>query len=215
MKAIAHLTAAALAIAVATPASAQVIDFEGEASGIKADGYTVGGITFTTALGAGIEVGNYTPQSDGQGMLVRNDTNGNYLLGAIAGGSNYLSFGFGNDDPFFTTLGDLATLKIFSGATLLSTITVALNRDDIMNQTIGYSGSTFDNFSFAYTNAAGNPFTGGAGTNVGLIEVVDNFRLSPEVPEPATWMMLLLGFGAIGFGMRQRKAQQRLNLSYA
>jgi hypothetical protein len=215
MKAITRLAAAALAIAVATPANAQVVDFEGETTGVKADGYTVGGITFTTALGTGLEVGNYGSQSDGLGMLVRNDTNGNYLLGAIAGGTNFLSFDFGNDDPFFSTVGDLATLKVFSGATLLSTITVAMNRDDIMNQSIGYSGALIDNFLFAYTDNAGNPFTGGAGTNVGLIEIVDNFRLSPEVPEPATWMMLLLGFGAIGFGMRSRKAQQRLNVSYA
>ncbi|MDP3782272.1 MAG: PEPxxWA-CTERM sorting domain-containing protein [Sphingopyxis sp.] len=25
------------------------------------------------------------------------------------------------------------------------------------------------------------------------------------VPEPGTWAMVLLGFGAIGFGMRRRK----------
>jgi outer membrane lipase/esterase len=28
------------------------------------------------------------------------------------------------------------------------------------------------------------------------------FGLSGAVPEPATWIMMLLGFGAIGFGMR-------------
>ena len=26
---------------------------------------------------------------------------------------------------------------------------------------------------------------------------------TPGVPEPATWMMMILGFGAIGFGMRR------------
>jgi len=26
------------------------------------------------------------------------------------------------------------------------------------------------------------------------------------VPEPATWAMMLLGFAAVGFGMRKRKA---------
>ena len=210
------LAAAVLGLAAATPASAQVVDFESSPSGTVADGLTLGGITFSTALGSGLEIGNYGAQGDGQSLLVRNDTNGNFLRGAVAGGSNYLSFDFGNDDPFFTTLTDLATLRVFSGATLLSTLTLALNRDDIMNQTMVYSGAAFDNFEFAYTDAAGNPFTGGGAAAVGLIEVVDNFRLAPAgVPEPASWLMLLLGFGAIGFGLRNRKAQQNLAVSYA
>jgi hypothetical protein len=35
------------------------------------------------------------------------------------------------------------------------------------------------------------------------------------VPEPGTWLMLLLGFGAIGFGMRSRKARHNVAVSYA
>jgi len=31
------------------------------------------------------------------------------------------------------------------------------------------------------------------------------------VPEPATWAMMLLGFGAIGFTMRRRKDLPRAN----
>lgn len=33
----------------------------------------------------------------------------------------------------------------------------------------------------------------------------DNFTVN-AVPEPATWAMMLLGFGAIGFGMRRRRS---------
>lgn len=33
----------------------------------------------------------------------------------------------------------------------------------------------------------------------------DNFAIN-AVPEPATWAMMLLGFGAIGFGMRRRRS---------
>lgn len=200
---------------VAAPAAAQTVDFEGGPTGVIAEGYTVGGITFTSALGAGLEIGNYGVQSDGLGLLVRNDTNGNFLKGAIAGGTNYLSFDFGNDDPNFTLPTDLATLRVYSGATLLNTITLGLNRDDVMNQTMVYSGGLFDNFEFAYTNALGNPFTGGGNANVGLIEVVNNFRLvAPGVPEPATWLLMILGFGAIGATMRAKK-RQNVTVSYA
>jgi hypothetical protein len=30
--------------------------------------------------------------------------------------------------------------------------------------------------------------------------------VSPAVPEPATWAMMLLGFGAAGFMLRRRRA---------
>jgi len=36
------------------------------------------------------------------------------------------------------------------------------------------------------------------------------------VPEPGTWAMMLVGFGAVGFGLRRRKAPvQRLRVAYA
>lgn len=41
---------------------------------------------------------------------------------------------------------------------------------------------------------------------------------TPAVPEPATWGMMLLGFGAIGFAMRRRKQAEgtkRIRLSYS
>jgi hypothetical protein len=33
---------------------------------------------------------------------------------------------------------------------------------------------------------------------------------APGVPEPATWAMMLIGFGAIGFGMRAQRARPKL-----
>ena len=33
---------------------------------------------------------------------------------------------------------------------------------------------------------------------------VDNLAIN-AVPEPATWAMMLLGFGAVGFAMRRRR----------
>jgi hypothetical protein len=39
---------------------------------------------------------------------------------------------------------------------------------------------------------------------------------TPAVPEPATWGMMLVGFGAIGAGMRRRKAAgRRVNFNFA
>lgn len=211
------LPAAAAAATLACAAQAQAatfvtIDFEEDAAGVQAEGYSssdYADLDFFTDLGAGIEVGNYSPQSDGQGMLVRNDTNGNFLVGVFNDGPHsFLSLDFGNDDPFFTIPGQRAVLTVYMGAALVGQTFVVMNRNDIMDQTIGFNFGPFDNFTFAYTDAAGNPFTGGPGTNVGLIEVIDNITFDvadAPVPEPATWGMMILGFGGVGAILRRRQ----------
>jgi hypothetical protein len=35
------------------------------------------------------------------------------------------------------------------------------------------------------------------------------------VPEPATWGLMLFGFGAVGFGMRRRRGKDKLRIRYA
>jgi len=209
------LFAAACAACLAVAGAAQAlttITFEGDASGLVADGFASGGfpqIEFGTALGEGLEVGNFGVQSDGQGLLARNDTNGNYITGRFTDGSHsYLSMDLGNDDEFFTVPGDRAVLTVYLGATLVGSTFVVFNRDDVMNQTIGFMFGPFDNFTLAYTNAAGDPFTGGPGTNVGLIEVIDNVTFDEVggVPEPSAWTMMIMGFGGVGALMRRRRA---------
>lgn len=35
------------------------------------------------------------------------------------------------------------------------------------------------------------------------------------VPEPSTWLLMIMGFGAIGFGMRKSKQTQRIRFNFA
>ena len=35
---------------------------------------------------------------------------------------------------------------------------------------------------------------------------IDNVAVNSAVPEPATWAMMLLGFGAVGFSARRRRS---------
>lgn len=58
------------------------------------------------------------------------------------------------------------------------------------------------------TNLAGNP-----GSLAGFGE--GNFAVQNPVPEPATWMMLLLGFGAVGYLVRSSRRREKLSPSYA
>jgi hypothetical protein len=62
--------------------------------------------------------------------------------------------------------------------------------------TSNFGDTAFDSgLAFAGLTIAGNPVGG--------------------VPEPSTWVMMLLGFGFVGGAMRMAKRRQRLNVSYA
>jgi hypothetical protein len=55
------------------------------------------------------------------------------------------------------------------------------------------------------------PVTGTYALNASVQNTLDSVNPSyilldaPAVPEPGTWMLMLLGFGAIGFAMRRRR----------
>ncbi|MBL8556886.1 MAG: PEPxxWA-CTERM sorting domain-containing protein [Phenylobacterium sp.] len=204
--------AAGLVLGGSAAQALTIIDFEGETLGAQADGYAVTGfeeLVFTTELGSGLALYSGT-ESDGVSLLAQNDTNGNFIRGTFTDGlHSFLSLTFGNDDPNFLTAGDQAVLTVFKAGTMVGqTILMLTGPNDLMDQTIGFQFAQFDSWSFAYTNAAGVPSTGGAGANVGLIEVIDNITydtLATGVPEPAAWAMMILGFGGVGAMARQRR----------
>lgn len=56
-------------------------------------------------------------------------------------------------------------------------------------------------FTFADPTVVGGMQLTSNGTNAFEI---DNIAINP-VPEPATWAMMLFGFGAVGYSMRRRR----------
>jgi hypothetical protein len=40
--------------------------------------------------------------------------------------------------------------------------------------------------------------------------LLSSFAVTPNVPEPATWAMMLVGFGGIGFAMRRNRKSMGL-----
>ena len=186
-----------LCLFATTAAHAVFVDFESEASGAKANGYTVNGVTFTDTVGSGLNVDNFGAQGNGQSLAVFTDGDGSGLQMTFGGVYSKLKLDFGNDDPAWTNAGDLALLRAFLGVNQVGQVTVVLNRDDIMNQTIGISGVSFDNAFFAYVDPQLQPFTGT--DPIGLIEIVDNIA----VPEPG--LLSLLGIALAGFGLARRR----------
>lgn len=77
--------------------------------------------------------------------------------------------------------------------------------------TINFAGGNVTSITLSSKSFVSNAFHDFAGGD-------DSFTLagsvSGSVPEPSTWAMMLLGFGAIGLGMR-RKQRQTVNYSFA
>lgn len=105
-----------------------------------------------------------------------------------------LSLWFGNDDLSSTVPGDTAILQVSFEDEFVDEIFVLLNRDDIMNQQISFSGATITRARFRFSQ------------DLFLAETVDNIEFTP-IPEPTT--VALLGIGIVGVVARIRRRNPR------
>jgi hypothetical protein len=88
-------------------------------------------------------------------------------------------------------------------------ITIFANGSQIYNVTGAGTGNTnwmFQQVKFSI-NAPGSLRFAAVGTSNSLGGYIENVSLSGAVPEPATWAMMIFGFGAVGGAMRT--AQRR------
>jgi len=81
----------------------------------------------------------------------------------------------------------------------------------------GVCAGSYDTFAQNFASVAGQQYvlnfrynndTGPSG-----FRVETSAALANAVPEPATWLLMFLGFGAVGAGMRQRKSTVRVRFA--
>lgn len=84
------------------------------------------------------------------------------------------------------------TLSAFSGATLVDSFIYNNPSCCSSSAFLGFSDIAFD--SIQLSNITGNDF------------IMDTLRFDGAVPEPASWAMLITGFGLTGAAMRRRRA---------
>jgi PEP-CTERM motif len=183
----------------ATPTYGQV--FTAPITGIL-DNFTLylnGGVG---ALAGGVGTWNGTA-AYGQGFGSPTNLYRSANLAALAGGAYTFAPGIA------VTAGQryVAYLTTFGVAGAAGNTTMPLGTDNDPN--INYF--VWNNSSDPTNNSSWNYFA-----NFGDARFSASFSpLNPAVPEPSTWLMMILGFGMVGASMRRRKTNVKVNYSFA
>jgi hypothetical protein len=200
-------TASALAVAVAAPASAAVVLSFGPGGSSPLAGLTVfedfEGSAASITSGSGYLIQG--PPSNGNGAVIPNSTfPGAKYLTVLGGGNatitfapgvNRFSFDWGSLDTYNTlriNYNSGSFVNVIPGTTFVN----VANGNQVLNATngvfsvVGTAGETFDSIKLT---SGRNSFE------------IDNVAVG-VVPEPATWAMMIIGFGAAGSLIRRRRA---------
>jgi Ca2+-binding RTX toxin-like protein len=146
-----------------------IIGFDSDPAGSKGEPFTSvenPTVHFVDSIGADLQVWDYSPATNGQGLMVNGDDQ-SALIVLFDVPTSKVAILFGNDDPGFTVAGDRATLAVYRNGKRIKTVHMTMNRNDIADQVIQYSGATAVDRATLVYNRAGVP--------INLIEDLDDF----------------------------------------
>ena len=151
-------------------------------------------ITASTVTGFGFDTDPLNPiVTNPTGGSGNSDVDGTFNFvnsGSISNGFQVEVCFVSNQDNSCAGAGNSFLGALFNGADASGTLTLAFS-DDL-------AAITLSNFITRYQAIAGP--AGTPGSAVGLPT-----GTPPGVPEPATWAMMLMGFGAAGYALRRRR----------
>lgn len=182
-----------VAAALATPAQAVVLGFENVALGSTPTVFTLPGATFGFAYDAAAAA------------IFNPDT---YLVQTT--GSGQTTAVFGEPSGFFTS-GITVDNNIFPGFAPIPNLSYVGSSLTPTDLGLRYSIGGDDFFGFARFNGDGTlnfAFESDPNTAIVAGSAITGAipgALPAPVPEPATWAMMLLGFGAMGVAMRRSR----------
>jgi hypothetical protein len=201
--------AAAFTMFTVMPASAQVVgSLSNNAASnlltLNSLGLSSGMTQVATLTGGTVFTSTQPNADDPQGylgtFLAAGPTAGQPATLTFTQPTNFLSFLWGSPDTYnVLTINGTQT---FTAASLgFSVVNGAQSFAQYVNFA-GTNGSLINTVSFS-NNPATDAFESA------------NFSVTAPVPEPATWAMMLVGFGGIGFAMRRRKSKVTTNVAFA
>ena len=128
-------------------------------------------------------------------------------LAISTGGTGMVNSFFGSPTTNFADRGTV-TFGADSQFSSFSTPTPVRfsNGDNLIGLSATSGGNTFFGFAFT-TNSTLNSFGFG---NVPGATITATSAIPAAVPEPATWAMMLVGFGAMGVSLRRRRRTPQL-----
>jgi hypothetical protein len=206
--------ALSIGLAVVPASAATVLTFEGVGNNVAVNNFYNGGaggnlgISFVNGFGlvdsdAG-GTGNFANEPSASTVL--------YFTSGTASTMN-VAAGFNTGFSFFYSSSAPASVNVYSGlngtGTLLATLALAAQYAD--NNCHGDPTGTYCNWSPIGVTFAGTAQSVSFGGSANFV-AFDNITLgaaSPTgaVPEPATWGLMVLGFGMIGAASRSRKVK--------
>lgn len=119
--------------------------------------------------------------------------NGNSPAGEI---QSVLSLVTGNYTVNFMLAGNLR------GAAAETTVVAIGNQSITLSPT---ADQPYTAYSLNFTNASGFLTFTDLPTSDQQGNLIDNISVTTGVPEPATWALMIMGFGAVGFSLRGRR----------
>ena len=205
MKKTCYALAAAAALTVSSAASAAIgVTFEEGTGGLSAGEVSYetfdDNTTDATLVNAMIMTG-----TNGNGADPAVGTMGDPYLSVLGGGSALFSF-----ETALSSLGlDYGSADAYNTFVLFLSdgSTESFTGQDIIDigTADGDQQSPRTNGRLTFTSSGDVFITGLRLVSSQNSLEVDNFGVTSAVPEPGTWAMMLLGFGAIGFSMRRRR----------
>jgi len=182
--------ALALTAAAAAPANAQSVTAIGANYASTPYTYTIGGNSFTFS-GTG-DIFAPTAIATSGGAMV------NTIFGSPT--TNFVDRGtvsFGPNDQY-ASFGSATPIRFSNG-------------DNFIGLSALLNGSTYYGYAFT-TNTILNSI---AFQTTPGVAITASTAIPAAVPEPATWMMMLVGFGAIGASIRLRRRRSAMALAAA
>lgn len=209
MRVFLHLVASTLALALAQPALAQSVNETAGANGSQSTAQDLSG-TFGLTANADIQDSTTTPHVT---VISNSDVESEYdyysFTVALAGTTGIFDIDYGLFESAEDTTPDFDAFL-----SLLDSSGNILAQNDDSSTTNGAGGSfhpydAFLNYNFAsagtYAIRVGSCCERPANGTYQLQVSLEAPGVTGAVPEPATWAMMLIGFGAIGVSLRRRR----------